>query len=180
VRGAAPGGARCRRGVTAGFGPRAFAVPHQLIDYTYGREHSFHDGESGAVRHLDFTEPYTAALRLDLLSACRVAQVPAAATATYGVTQGPRLETAAEIARMERDGCDLVGMTGMPEAALARELGLEYASLAFVVNWAAGKVAGAISMTEIDGHLGDCARQVERVLAALAVTGDSGAGRVPV
>ena len=58
---------------------------------------------------------------------------------TYGAVQGPRLETAAEIARLERDGCDIVGMTGMPEAVLARELDITYACCAVVVNWAAGK-----------------------------------------
>ena len=155
-------------GIAAGLGPRAFAVPDQLIDYTWGREHSFHDSESLPVRHVDFTEPYCPRLRHDLLCACAAAGVPAVAAATYGATQGPRLETAAEIARMERDGCDLVGMTGMPEAALARELGLRYASLAFVVNWAAGKTAGAITMAEIEGHIAHCTGQVERILAALA------------
>ncbi len=155
-------------GITAGFGPRAFAVPDQLIDYTHGRAQSFHDDDAVAVTHLDFTEPYCPELRIDLLRACAAAGVAAAAHATYGVTQGPRLETAAEIARMERDGCDLVGMTGMPEAVLARELGLCYASLAFVVNWAAGKGEGPISMTEIEAHLGFCAEQSESILAALA------------
>ena len=155
-------------GITGGLGPRAFAVPDQLIDYTYGRDHSFSDGAGAEVFHVDFTEPYCSTLRRDLLRACAAAGVPAAATATYGVTQGPRLETAAEIARLERDGCDLVGMTGMPEAALARELGLSYACLAFVVNWAAGKGEGAITMAEIEGHLGRCAGQAEDILAALA------------
>lgn len=155
-------------GITAAFAPRVFALPDQIIDYTYGREHSFHDGESHPVRHVDFTEPYCPQLRAALRAACERAGVSAVATATYGATQGPRLETAAEITRMERDGCDLVGMTGMPEAVLARELGLNYASLAFVVNRAAGKGAGAINMAEIEGHLRHCTGQVERILAALA------------
>jgi 5'-methylthioadenosine phosphorylase/5'-methylthioinosine phosphorylase len=155
-------------GITARFGPRVFAVPDQLIDYTHGREQSFHDDDAGAVAHVDFTEPYCPELRMDLLRACAAAGVVAAAPATYGVTQGPRLEPAAEIARMERDGCDLVGMTGLPEAALARELGLCYASLAFVVNWAAGKGEGAITMTAIEAHLGFCAGQSGPILAALA------------
>jgi 5'-methylthioadenosine phosphorylase/5'-methylthioinosine phosphorylase len=158
-------------GITPGFGPRAFAVPDQLIDYSYGREPSFHDGGSPGLDHIDFTEPYCPELRLSLLRACVAARVAAASTATYGVTQGPRLETAAEIARLERDGCDVVGMTGMPEAALARELGLCYASLAFVVNWAAGKGEGAITMAEIAGHLGHCAAQVEGILTLLCTTG---------
>jgi 5'-methylthioinosine phosphorylase len=155
-------------GITAAFGPRVFALPDQIIDYTYGREHTYHDGESHPVRHIDFTEPYCPQLRQALRQACEVAGVPAVVRATYGATQGPRLETAAEIVRMARDGCDLVGMTGMPEAVLARELGLRYASLAFVVNWAAGKGEGAITMAEIEGHLAHCAGKVERILAALA------------
>ena len=157
-------------GITACFGPRVFALPDQLIDYTYGREHTFHDGQSHPVRHVDLTEPYSTPLRDALRHACALAGVPVVATATYGATQGPRLETAAEIRRMERDGCDLVGMTGMPEAALARELDLNYASLAFVVNRAAGKGEGAITMAEIEGHLAHCTGQVERILAALAVS----------
>ncbi|WP_295384267.1 S-methyl-5'-thioinosine phosphorylase [uncultured Thiodictyon sp.] len=155
-------------GITAAFGPRVIALPDQIVDYTHGREHSFHDGESYPVHHVDFTDPYCAPLRAALRAACAVAGVPVVATATYGATQGPRLETAGEIARMERDGCDLVGMTGMPEAVLARELGLCYASLAFVVNWAAGKGEGAIAMAEIEGHLAHCTGPVERILAALA------------
>jgi 5'-methylthioadenosine phosphorylase/5'-methylthioinosine phosphorylase len=154
-------------GITPRFGPRSFAIPDQIIDYTYGREHSFHDGESHPVQHIDFTEPYCRHLRGLLLRACEVAGVGAEASATYGATQGPRLETRAEIARMERDGCDLVGMTGMPEAALARELGMRYASLAFVVNWAAGKAEGVITMTEIETHIAHCTHQVEHILKAL-------------
>jgi 5'-methylthioadenosine phosphorylase/5'-methylthioinosine phosphorylase len=157
-------------GISTRFPPRSFAIPDQIIDYTYGREHSFHDGESHPVQHIDFTEPYCRHLRGLLLRACEVAGVSAQAVATYGATQGPRLETRAEIARMERDGCDLVGMTGMPEAALARELGLSYASLAFVVNRAAGWDGGVITMTEIEGHIAHCTSQVERILAALVTT----------
>jgi 5'-methylthioinosine phosphorylase len=156
-------------GITGGFGPRTFAVPDQIVDYTYGREHTFSDGESAPVLHIDFTEPYCPRLRDSLLHACVRAAVPVANRATYGATQGPRLESGAEIVRLERDGCDLVGMTGMPEAALARELGLSYASLAFVVNWAGGKGDGAISMQEIGEHLAYCAGRVERILAMLAI-----------
>lgn len=155
-------------GIGRDFGPRVFAVPDQLVDYTYGRDHSFFDGDSAGVRHIDFTQPYCGRLRADLLSACAQARVPVRDGATYGVTQGPRLETAAEIARLERDGCHLVGMTGMPEAALARELGLCYACLAFVVNWAAGKGQGLIEMSEIVGHLGHCVGRIEQILIQLA------------
>lgn len=155
-------------GIADRFGPRAFAVPDQIVDYTYGREHTYSDGDSAPVLHVDFTGPYCPTLRQSLLRACARVGVPAADRATYGATQGPRLESAAEIARLERDGCDLVGMTGMPETALARELGLSYASLAFVVNWAAGKGEGVIAMEEVGEHLGYCVGRVEQVLLALA------------
>ncbi len=155
-------------GITAGFGPRSFAVPDQIVDYTYGREHTYSDGPGAPLLHVDFTQPYCPKLRLSLLHACARAGVVVADRATYGATQGPRFESAAEIVRLQRDGCDLVGMTGMPEAALARELDISYASLAFVVNWAAGKGDGAITAEEIDEHLGHCAGRVEQVLLALA------------
>lgn len=158
-------------GIGEGLGPRTFAVPDQILDYTYGREHTYSDGLSDSVRHVDFTEPYCPVLRDSLLRACARVGIAAVARATYGATQGPRLESAAEIARLERDGCHLVGMTGMPEAALARELGMRYASLAFVVNWAAGKGEGAIAMEEIGVHLHYCAGRVEEVLCALAEDG---------
>ena len=124
-------------GITAACGPRVLACPDQLIDYTWGRESTFWDGEGEAL-HVDFGHPYSPMFRHKLLAAARVTGVRVVDGGCYGATQGPRLETNAEIARMRRDGCDLVGMTGMPEAALARELGLEYACLAIVANWAAG------------------------------------------
>ena len=125
-------------GITERFGPRVLALPDQLVDYTWGRAASFWDGEGGEVLHVDFGDPYTPALREAVRSAAAKAGVPLVDGGCYGATQGPRLETKAEIARMRRDGCDLVGMTGMPEAGLARELGLDYACLAIVANWAAG------------------------------------------
>ena len=125
-------------GITERFGPRVLALPDQLIDYTWGRASSFWDGEGGEVLHVDFGDPYTPSLRAELLAAAARAGTAVVDGGCYGATQGPRLETRAEIARMRRDGCDLVGMTGMPEAGLARELGLDYACLAIVANWAAG------------------------------------------
>lgn len=113
-------------------------IPDQVIDYTWGREHTFDDGSSGSVMHIDFTEPYDRELRLDLLAAASSARIPHEPSGVQGVMQGPRLETAAEIQRMARDGCDVVGMTGMPEASLARELEVPYASVCMVVNPAAG------------------------------------------
>lgn len=156
-------------GITAAFAPCVLTVPDQLVDYTHGRAQTFHDTDDGKVVHIDFSAPYCAELRQDLLHAGEQAGIELLPHGVYGATQGPRLETAAEIRRMERDGCDLVGMTGMPEAALARELGLCYASLAFVVNWAAGKGDGEIQMTEIASNLDLCAGKVEQTLAALAM-----------
>ncbi|MEO8506406.1 MAG: S-methyl-5'-thioinosine phosphorylase [Betaproteobacteria bacterium] len=114
-------------------------LPHQLIDYTSGREVTFFDGGEGNVVHVDFTQPYTAALRERCLNAARIAGIPLRDGGVYGAVNGPRLETAAEIDRLERDGATMVGMTGMPEASLAREAGLDYAVICVVVNHAAGR-----------------------------------------
>ncbi len=152
-------------GITERFSPLTLSVPHDLIDYTFGREQSIYDGESGALDHVDMTSPYCEDLRQALVRACAASGQCVVDGGVYGVTQGPRLETPAEIARMERDGCDLVGMTGMPEAGIARELGLRYASFAFVVNWAAGKGSGSsITMAEIESHLAECVGRVRTVL----------------
>lgn len=130
-------------GITAACGPRVLACPDQLIDYTWARVSTLCEGEpwassGGEVLHVDFGDPYTHSLRMAIVDAAAHAGVDLLDGGCYGATQGPRLETRAEIARMRRDGCDLVGMTGMPEAGLARELGLDYACLAIVANWAAG------------------------------------------
>jgi purine nucleoside phosphorylase len=128
-------------------------VPDQVIDYTWGRQHSLYEADLDSVTHIDFTDPYCESLRQQLRGAAGALGIMLHDGGTYGATQGPRLESKAEIARLQRDGCDVVGMTGMPEAALARELGLCYASLALSVNWAAGKTDGPIMMKEIEGHL---------------------------
>lgn len=125
-------------GITERFGPRVLACPDQLIDYTWGRVSTICEEPGSEVLHVDFGEPYTRALRQEVVAAGARAGVALVDGGCYGATQGPRLETRAEIARMRRDGCDLVGMTGMPEAGLAREMGLDYACLAIVANWAAG------------------------------------------
>ena len=126
-------------GIRGDCGPGTLVVPDQIVDYTFGRRGTFFEGLEEPVTHIDFTEPYDEKVRQRLAIAAARLNEPIAVGGTYGCTQGPRLETAAEIRRMERDGCDLVGMTGMPEAALARELDLPYATLAVVVNHAAGK-----------------------------------------
>ena len=126
------------------------AIPDQIIDYTSARESTFFDDGLTHVTHIDFTEPYCEELRQLLIRGCLAAKLDYVPRGTYGTTQGPRLETAAEIERMARDGCTMVGMTGMPEAALARELELCYATSAVVVNKAAGRGDGPISMQEIE------------------------------
>jgi len=147
--------------------PGTLVVPDQIIDYTYGRDHSYFDTDLTQVTHIDFTEPYCEIMRAALIRAGAHAGIEIQPSGTYGATQGPRLETAAEIRRMERDGCDLVGMTGMPEAALAREIGICYASCSVVVNWAAGKQAGPITMTEIDANLATGMAKARKLLGAL-------------
>jgi 5'-methylthioadenosine phosphorylase/5'-methylthioinosine phosphorylase len=138
-------------GITSEMAPAHIAIPDQIIDYSYGRMHTFFEDE--AVIHIDFTYPYSQKMRARLISAATEANILISPLGTYGCTQGPRLETAAEIQRMENDGCDLVGMTSMPEAALAKELGIDYASICVIANWAAGKSAGEITMVEIERHL---------------------------
>lgn len=138
-------------GITHDMLPAHIVIPDQIIDYSYGREHTFFDDET--VTHIDFSYPYSPKLRSRLISAAATANLKISTLGVYGCTQGPRLETAAEIRRMERDGCDLVGMTGMPEAALAKELAMDYAAISVIANWAAGKTEGEITMAEIEHHL---------------------------
>lgn len=138
--------------------------PDQIIDYTYGRAHTFFSGGAQPLKHADFTEPYCERLRGLFIAAAAQAGLRAAAEGTYAATQGPRFESAAEIRRCARDGADIVGMTGMPEGGLARELELCYASIAVVVNPAAGKVKGAISLEEIGANLHRGMAQVCRLL----------------
>ena len=126
--------------------PGGLALPHQIIDYTWGRESTFFDGVHAPLQHIELSDPYSEGLRRRISHAAAAAGIALPDRAVYGATQGPRLETRAEIDRLERDGVSLVGMTGQPEAALARELGLEYASIALVVNYAAGR--GALGIHE--------------------------------
>ena len=157
-------------GITDACGPRALVCPDQLIDYTWGRISTLSEEEGSDVVHVDFGEPYTPALRAQVIAAAQHAGVALVDGGCYGATQGPRLETKAEIARMRRDGCDLVGMTGMPEAGLARELGLDYACLGIVANWAAG--AGpdpdeAITLDDVLANVAAATADVSRILAAM-------------
>ena len=151
-------------GIHPAMGAGHFCVPHQVIDYTWGREGSFFEVDLQWVTHIDFTYPYDSALRDRLIQLLARSGLPYSSQGVYGATQGPRLETAAEIMRMERDGCDIVGMTGMPEAALARELELPYACLALVVNPAAGKAPGIITMGAIEEVLVGGMQQARNIL----------------
>ncbi len=144
-----------------------FCVPDQIIDYTWGREHTFFEGDLEQVTHVDFSYPYEANLRRRLIAAVAAHGFACKNHGVYGCTQGPRLETIAEIQRLERDGCDIVGMTGMPEAALARELGLGYACLSVVVNPAAGKSSDLITMHQIQQALVGGMEKTRKVLARL-------------
>jgi 5'-methylthioinosine phosphorylase len=148
--------------------PGVLVVPDQIIDYTHSRKATFFEGSGTPVTHVDFTQPYSGQLRTRLLRAARDIGESVVDGAVYACTQGPRLETAAEIDRLQRDGADLVGMTGMPEAALARELELEYASLAVVVNHAAGRGTSRqrIEMSELEEVLGETMVRAVRILEA--------------
>jgi len=157
-------------GIRRDFGPGALVIPDQIIDCTWGRASTFFEGPGAKVTHIDFTEPYSAPLRARILGAAAACGEPVADGGVYATTQGPRLETAAEVTRLERDGADLIGMTAMPEAALAREAGLEYAAIAVVANYAAGRGDSrhAISLQRMDQVLAEAMARVGRILAQLA------------
>lgn len=157
-------------GIRDYLGPGSLLVPKQIIDYTHGREATFFDGIARPLQHVDFTRPFHDAARARLLQAAAAAGETVHDGGVYGATQGPRLETAAEIDRMDRDGADVVGMTGMPEAALAREADIAYAMLCVVVNAAAGRGAnaGGIAMAEINAVAESAMRRVLRTLAEAA------------
>jgi 5'-deoxy-5'-methylthioadenosine phosphorylase len=140
-------------GIRADMLDARLVFPDQIVDYTWSRTNTYFEEGLTHVTHIDFTNPYCEELRQQLIRGAGKAGLDAVGEGTYGTTQGPRLETTAEINRMERDGCDIVGMTGMPEAALARELGLCYACCAVVANMAAGRGAGEITMEEIEQNL---------------------------
>ena len=140
-------------GIAPALAPGQLVLPDQLIDYTWGRAHTFHDRPEDEDAHIDFTAPYNESLRRQLIEAAQAGGVPLATRAVYAVTQGPRLETAAEVDRMQQDGADIVGMTAMPEAALAREAGLAYATLAIITNPAAGRGTGEIEMKTVMKNL---------------------------
>jgi len=154
-------------GITEEMQAERIVVPNQIIDYTYSRPHTFFEHDLSSVTHIDFSEPYCPELRETIIKAVVKAQVDAVTMGVYGATQGPRLETAAEINRLERDGCDIVGMTGMPEAVLAKELELCYAAIAIVANRAAGRSPGEITMKDIQETLDKGIHQGAKILDSL-------------
>lgn len=158
-------------GIDPAMPPGHFCVPDDLIDYTWGRSMTYFEDDLAAVTHIDFTQPYTQRVREALINALQLAGVAYSTTGVYAATQGPRLETAAEIRRLRQDGCHIVGMTGMPEAALARELGLDYACLALVVNAAAGMDDQPISMAAIEAVMAAGMQQVRQVLGQVVSAG---------
>jgi len=156
-------------GIRADLVPGTLALPDQIIDYTHGRASTYFDQTDRSVMHIDFTHPYCAALRSRLAAAAAAADEAIVEGGTYAATQGPRLETAAEINRLERDGADMVGMTGMPEAALARELELCYAAIAVVVNFAAGRgeSSDGVRLEDINAVSREAMARVRRILDQL-------------
>ena len=160
--------------IRADLKPGDVVIPHQIIDYTWGRKSTYHEGHDSPVVHIDFTEPYDRSLRELLIKAAGIAGVAISDSGVYAATQGPRLETAAEIDRLERDGADLVGMTGMPEAALARELGVPYAAINLVANYAAGRADSehGISFDMIEAVLQESMGRVRTLIEKLVGCGD--------
>jgi 5'-methylthioinosine phosphorylase len=149
-------------GIAHDIAPQAVVIPDQIIDYTWGRAHTFFD--AGTVEHIKFGCPYSQMLRQKLINAAIQAKVNVRPHGVYAVTQGPRLETDAEIRRLARDGGEIVGMTAMPEAALAREAGINYATLAISANWAAGIDAEPVNMEQIHHNLATGMNAVHAIL----------------
>lgn len=152
-------------GISSKMQSNTICIPDQIIDYTHGREGTYFDGVFKPLDHVDFSYPYDHGICKQLFVASEIAGVTIEMSGTYGATQGPRLETVAEINRMERDGCDIVGMTGMPEAILARELSIPYACLALVVNPAAGKSSELITMDDIRAVIKTGMNDVKKIIS---------------
>jgi 5'-methylthioadenosine phosphorylase/5'-methylthioinosine phosphorylase len=151
-------------GITSEMHPGRIVIPEQIIDFTYGRNQTFYEDDFAELTHIDFTHPYSVSLREQLAAASLTSDLNIFVGGVYAATQGPRLETAAEIRKIEKDGCDIVGMTGMPEATLAREMNVNYACLSLVVNWAAGKSEGEITNAVFEKHLEEGIEKVKTLL----------------
>lgn len=151
-------------GISSPYPPGSLCLPDQLIDYTWGRAHTFSMAAGEDLLHAEFSEPFAGRLRLGLIEAAAIADINVSDGGCVGVSQGPRLETAAEIRKFRQDGCDLIGMTSMPEAALAREAGLDYASLCVSANWAAGLEPEPVTMAAIEATLASAMLEVRKLL----------------
>ncbi len=154
-------------GIRADMKPPKIVIPHQIIDYTYGRQQTFFEKDLSEVRHIDFSQPYCPELRAKICAATEKAGVDSINEGVYAAMQGPRLETAAEIDKLERDGCDIVGMTGMPEAVLAKELEMSYAAISVVANPAAGRGDEEITMDGIRANVQKGMKDGAKILQAL-------------
>jgi 5'-methylthioinosine phosphorylase len=156
-------------GISDKMSPGTIVLPDQIIDYSYGREHTFFADNLEQVTHIDFSNPYTQSLIDKISQAAEKIKLDIIQPATYACTQGPRLETSAEIKRLANDGCDIVGMTGMPEATLAKELGIDYASISFVANWGAGISQKEITMAEIEAEIANGMDKIKSLLVQTSV-----------
>jgi len=154
------------------YGPHSLVLPDQIIDYTSDRCHTFFDGEESEVGHIDFSLPYSQSLREKIISAGQAQGIELITHGIYGCTNGPRLETSAEIQKMQGDGCNIIGMTGMPEAALARELDMEYAAITIVVNWCSGITDSVLDLDEIRQILDSSMDTVIQLISAALAQAD--------
>lgn len=153
-------------GIRADLKPGVIVVPDQIIDYTHGRDSTYYEVRDKAYSNADFTLPYSSDLRERILSSAVTAGQQFVDGGVYAATQGPRLDSIAEINRYERDGADMVGMTGMPETALAKELELHYATIAVVANHAAGRGDNThrINMESVNATAEAAMERVRKVL----------------
>jgi 5'-methylthioadenosine phosphorylase len=151
-------------GISKKMRPGAIIVLDQIIDMTSGRDATFYDEDE--VVHIDFTEPFCPNLRKALIDAAAKTGTTVVKKGTYIAVNGPRLETAAEIKAFARHGADVVGMTGMPEAVLARELEICLAGLAVVTNAAAGLTEGKLTATEVVEAMKSSTEQIKALLKA--------------
>lgn len=135
-------------GIRKGLRPGDIVVLDQTMDMTRNRKSTFYDGKGGVV-HIDFTEPYCPELRRIILKAGKDAGVPVKNGGNYVAVEGPRLETASEIKSFKLLGGDVVGMTGMPEASLAREVAICYTGISVVANYAAGISKTKLTVPEV-------------------------------
>ncbi|VUD48845.1 S-methyl-5'-thioinosine phosphorylase [Thalassocella blandensis] len=156
--------------ITEDFPPGIFVLPDQIVDYTYGRDHTFVDSNASLTHHIDFSYPFSRDLKQRILLAIQATENQCKDGGVYACTQGPRLETAAEIKRLAQDGCNLVGMTMMPEAALARELSIAYASICLPVNWAAGVTKEVITIEAIMAQLSCFNSKLREVLHTFCIS----------